>query len=173
MEDDVNLSDLSKLKKKKRVNSRTKGNTFERKVAGILNEHYKTEEFCRTPGSGAFATTHKLPEHMRVSGDLITPKSFPYVIECKKGYKFLISDLFKNTSDFLSIIEKVDKEAKQNNKDYLLIFQQDRQEIYCVLKLNNKIKFDLNSNLNECVIVRDLFLITSLKVFLSSIQPIL
>ena len=52
--------DLSKLKsKKKRKNSRAKGNAFERKIAETLNKRFNTKEFCRTPGSGAFATSHK------------------------------------------------------------------------------------------------------------------
>ena len=40
----------------------------------------------RSPGSGAFSTTHKLPDHLKFSGDLITPKNFRFIIECKKGY---------------------------------------------------------------------------------------
>jgi hypothetical protein len=170
MKDYVNLSDLSKLKKKKRINSRTKGNAFERKISGLLNEHYKTTEFCRTPGSGAFATTHKLPDHLKVSGDLITPLNYPYVIECKKGYKFTVSDLLNNKSDFISIIEKVDKESKSCNKEFLLIFQQDRQNIYCVLRLNNKSLIATNE---YCVNINNQYLITSLEVFLTLIQPTL
>ena len=50
--------DISKLKKKKKVNSRTKGATFERQIAAMLNKRFDTKEFSRTPGSGAFATTH-------------------------------------------------------------------------------------------------------------------
>ena len=80
--------DLTSLiaNKKKRKNSRTKGNSFERKVSHILNTHFNTTEFMRSPGSGAFSTTHKLPDHLKFSGDLITPKNFRFIIECKKGY---------------------------------------------------------------------------------------
>lgn len=132
MEDSVNLSELVKIKKTKRVNSRTKGNTFERKVAGILNEHFKTTEFCRSPGSGAFATVHKLPEHLNLGGDLLTPKDFPYLIECKKGYDFKVADLFNPKSKFMEIIEKLEVEALRHKKSPLLIFQQDRQNILVV-----------------------------------------
>src|SRR6188768_1810468 len=133
MQDEVTIENLVKLKKKKRINSRTKGNTFERKIAKMLNEHYKTEEFMRTPGSGAFATTHKLPKHLQVQGDLITPLNYPYLIECKKGYKFLIADLFDENSEFREIWKKVSKQAEENNKQPLLIFQQDRKHILCVI----------------------------------------
>ena len=82
MKDIVNLE---KLKKKKRVNSKAKGGAFERQIAKLLNEQFKTKEFNRTPGSGAFATTHDLPEHITVAGDLITPLNFKFCIECKRA----------------------------------------------------------------------------------------
>ncbi len=78
--------DISPLKKKKRKNSRAKGSTFERSIAKTLNDRFNTSEFSRSPGSGAFATTHTLPDHLKIYGDLITPQNFKYCIECKKGY---------------------------------------------------------------------------------------
>jgi len=102
MKDDYDLSQLRK--KPKRKNSRTKGNTFERQVAKILNDRFKTTEFSRSPGSGAFATTHSLPEHLKIYGDLITPQKFKYCIECKKGYNNLnLYSLYNYSSDFLEI----------------------------------------------------------------------
>ena len=93
--------DISKLKKKKKVNSRTKGASFERQIATMLNKRFNTKEFSRTPGSGAFATTHNLPEHLKLHGDLITPKNFRYCIECKKGYnKENLYSLDNYRSDF-------------------------------------------------------------------------
>ena len=47
--------DISGLKKKKKIDSRTKGSSFERQVAKKLNERFNTTEFMRSPGSGAFA----------------------------------------------------------------------------------------------------------------------
>ena len=78
------IIDIKKLGKKKRVNSKAKGGAFERQIANILNERFDTKEFNRTPGSGAFATTHQLPEHITVAGDLITPLKFKFCIECKR-----------------------------------------------------------------------------------------
>ena len=78
------ILDFGEFSKKKRVNSKRKGSTFERKIAKMLNERFDTKEFSRTPGSGAFATSHRnLPEHLRIQGDLITPSNFPFVVECK------------------------------------------------------------------------------------------
>jgi Holliday junction resolvase len=111
MEDDF---DFSNLKKKKRVNSRTKGSSFERSICKILNERFNTTEFSRSPGSGAFATTHSLPEHLKIYGDLITPEKFKFCIECKKGYNHLnLYSLYNYSSEFWKFIEQCEKDSKK------------------------------------------------------------
>jgi SPX domain protein involved in polyphosphate accumulation len=132
MEDDF---DLTNLKKKKRVNSRAKGNSFERKVAKILNERFNTKDFSRTPGSGAFATTHTLPKHLKIYGDLITPEKFRFVIECKKGYnKENLSSLFSKKSEFWKFIKQAEKDSENSGKPFMILLQQDRKEIMCIRK---------------------------------------
>lgn len=127
--------DLSKLKKKKRKNSRTKGNTFERKITKILNDRFGTEEFCRSPGSGAFATTHKLPRHLKVYGDLLTPQHFKFVIECKKGYnKENLGSFFSKKSDLWSFIRQATRDSEHSSKNFLLVFEQDRKNTLCIYK---------------------------------------
>jgi len=126
MKDDF---DVTPLKKKKKVNSRAKGNRFENKIAKILNERFDTKEFCRTPGSGAFATTHTLPEYLKVYGDLITPEKFKYVIECKKGYDGeQVSDLLNPKSTISNMIDQAHRDSKKSSKKFLLIIGQNRQE---------------------------------------------
>jgi hypothetical protein len=126
MKDDF---DVTPLKKKKKVNSRAKGNRFENKIAKILNERFDTKEFCRTPGSGAFATTHTLPEYLKVYGDLITPEKFKYVIECKKGYDGeQVSDLLNPKSTISKMIDQAHRDSKKSSKKFLLIIGQNRQE---------------------------------------------
>ena len=125
--------ELSKLTKKKRLNSKTKGNTFQRKVAKLFNERFNTTEFCPTPGSGAFATTHNLPDYLKISGDLITPKNFLFCIECKKGSnKENLSSLFNPKSDFWGFWEQAKRDAEASKKFPLLVIQQDRQKILTV-----------------------------------------
>ena len=64
---------------KPRVNGKRKGASYERQLAKKLNLRFNTKDFSRTPGSGAFATTHTLPKHLQIHGDLITPENFkPY-----------------------------------------------------------------------------------------------
>jgi len=127
--------DLKNLKKKKagRINSGAKGRGFERKICKILNERFKTKEFNRAPGSGAYATTHAIPDEYKIYGDIITPKNFKFCIECKKGYNGLrISDIFNKKSKFWEFIEQSEKDAKKSEKEPLIIFQQDRQNILCI-----------------------------------------
>ena len=128
--------DISKLKsgKPKRVNSRNKGNAFERKICKILHERFETKEFNRSPGSGAYATTHALPEEYKIHGDIITPINFKFCIECKKGYNGIkISDIFNKKSKLWEFIEQSEKDSKNSKKESLIIFQQDRQNILCII----------------------------------------
>jgi len=132
MQDNFDLKNLMSSKKK-RKNSRTKGNSFERKICSILNEFFDTKEFIRSPGSGAFSTTHNLPEHLKFSGDLITPKSFKFTIECKKGYnKENIGSAFNSKSDLCDFIRQAEHDANKIQKNFLIIFQQDRKDILCL-----------------------------------------
>jgi len=131
MEDEF---DISKLKKKRRGNSRTKGNTFERSICKLLNDRFKTTEFSRSPGSGAFATTHSLPEHLKIYGDLITPENFKFCIECKKGYNHLnLYSLYNYSSEFWKFIEQCEKDSKKCKRIPLVIFKQDRQPTLAII----------------------------------------
>jgi len=127
--------DLTKLRKKpKRKNSRTKGNTFERQVAKLLNNRFKTTEFSRSPGSGAFATTHTLPDHLKIYGDLITPNKFKFCIECKKGYNNQnLYSLYNYSSDIWKFIEQCEKDSEKCSRIPLVIFKQDRQPILAIV----------------------------------------
>lgn len=82
-----------------------KGGEFERLTAKFLNKVYETEEFTRTPGSGAlmgmsnFAKRMGLSEEVRrtLGSDLIVPEWFPYSVECKwykadPNYSTIIKD---------------------------------------------------------------------------------
>jgi hypothetical protein len=126
--------DISKLKKKKKVNSRAKGSTFERNIAKLLNDRFNTSEFSRSPGSGAFATTHTLPEHLKIYGDLITPQNFKYCIECKKGYNNLnLYSLYNYSSEWWCFLEQCQKDSDKCGKIPLVIFKQDRQPTLAIV----------------------------------------
>ena len=78
----------------KRVNGKNKGNSYERKIANLLSERFApylgvTTGFRRNSDSGSYfggtnqsrTQTHSLD--YAVFGDLICPKNFRYVVECK------------------------------------------------------------------------------------------
>ena len=131
------ILDLQKLKKKKRVNSKAKGGAFERQMANMLNEQFQTKDFNRTPGSGAFATTHQLPEHITVAGDLITPLNFKFCIECKKGYNNqTIYSLLDYNSKIWEFIEQSEKDAKKLKKVPMIIYKQDRKDTLVITYKN-------------------------------------
>jgi len=134
MNDDYDLTNLEKNDKKK-TNSKAKGSRFERKIAAMFNDRFKTKEFSRTPGSGAFATTHSLPEHLQIYGDLIAPKNFKYCIECKKGYSNIkINHLLDYSSQLWKFIKQCEKDSIKCNKEPMILFQQDRQPILAIIK---------------------------------------
>ena len=126
--------DISSLKKKKRKNSRTKGSTFERSIAKTLNDRFNTSEFSRSPGSGAFATTHTLPEHLKIYGDLITPENFKYCIECKKGYNNQnLYSLYNYSSEFWGFLDQCQKDSEKCDRIPMVIFKQDRQPTLAIV----------------------------------------
>ena len=120
------------FKKKKRVNSRRKGNAFEREIAKLFNTRFGTKDFCRSPGSGAFATTHELPQHIKVHGDLITPQKFKFILECKSGYDVTFEDIFKPKSDLYKFIEQARRDAKKADKDWLVVYKKTRHKPFVI-----------------------------------------
>jgi Holliday junction resolvase len=122
------------LKKKKRKNSRAKGSTFERQIAKLFNDRFNTTEFSRSPGSGAFATTHDLPDYLKIYGDLITPQNFNYCIECKKGYnKENLYSLYNYSSDLWGFLDQCLKDSEKCDKIPMVIFKQDRQPTLAIV----------------------------------------
>ena len=129
LDDILNHGDF---KKKKRVNSRRKGNTFEREIAKLFNTRFNTTDFCRSPGSGAFATTHELPQYMKVHGDLITPQNFKFILECKSGYDVTFEDIFKPKSDLYKFIKQAKRDAKKAEQDWLVIYKKTRHKPFVI-----------------------------------------
>jgi len=89
------------------VNGKSKGNSFERKIANLLSARFEpvtgiSQAFRRNPDSGSFfgasnqkrKETHDL-EHANF-GDLICPKNFNFSVECK---------FYKTGPSFSSIVK--------------------------------------------------------------------
>jgi len=161
--------DFEKLRKKpKRKNSKAKGSAFERKVAKILNEHFETTDFQRSPGSGAYATTHNLPDHLKIYGDLITPKNFIYTIECKKGYNDLdIYSLLDHKSKIYKFIEQAETDANKAKKEAIVLMAQDRRDIIALIKQDSHISNQLKLNKKRIIYILHDYILVSLKDILS------
>ena len=125
-------NDLLKLENdfyvKPRINGKRKGASYERQLAKKLNLRFNTKDFSRTPGSGAFATTHSLPKHLQIHGDLITPENFRFVIEAKRGYDITLEDLWKPKSNFYTFIDQARRDGRAAHKPWLLVYKKDRQK---------------------------------------------
>ena len=71
--------------------SKTKGNKFENDMVKLLNATYGTEEFSRTPNSGAmvgrsnWGRKQGLSENVKrtLGSDIIVPEKFLFSVECK------------------------------------------------------------------------------------------
>ena len=166
MEDSYNFEKLRK--KPKRKNSKAKGSAFERKVAKILNEHFETTDFQRSPGSGAYATTHNLPDHLKIHGDLITPQNFIYSIECKKGYNNLdMYSLLDPKSKIYEFIKQAEKDADQAKKEAIVLMAQDRRDIIALIKQDSHISNQLKINKKKIIYILHDYILVSFKDVLS------
>lgn len=156
------------------VNSKSKGNTFERQVVKILSEHFN-DEFKRTPSSGAItggsnrSKVENLREDAReiLSGDIIVPDGFDFAIECK-AYKdepyfhHLLQGSSKVMDDW---IEQADEDAKYCNKQPLIIFKVNRKGTYAAFDVTLK---DINYDGQSFLLYRHK-IITTLDVFLDAL----
>lgn len=124
------------------MNSKQKGNRGERKIVGILNEHFNTTEFGRVPSSGAIGTVYgnklSLQATQTLSGDIITPPSFLFSIENKCGYDIELNNLFKEDkspdkttlNDFCA---QSHVDAVRSGKVPLVIYSKDRRPPVCII----------------------------------------
>lgn len=117
-----------------KINSKNKGSNSERELAKILNERFG-EGFKRTPYSGAifgqsnrhFGNGMSDEQKATLSGDIMTPPDFRFVIEHKAYKEASFWDLFNTSSDFKKWFIQVSGDAAFVGKEPLLI-----------VKFNNK-----------------------------------
>lgn len=132
-------------KRKKRVNSKSKGSGFERVIAHLLTEKLAPFCFTRSQMSGAmvggknFGKRSHLFSKEAMSlfvGDVVPTneteigKNFRFSIECKSyGDAERMESLFGNSSIYLWLNEAID-DAKKINKDPIAIFKWKQTPIY-------------------------------------------
>jgi hypothetical protein len=131
-----------------KVNGKSKGNTFERKIANLLSDRFKAhlgieKGFRRNPDSGSFfgGTNHTRTEiydsDFAIFGDLICPKTFQFSIECKH---------YKSSPTFNAVLNNDVKEWD------LWISQAEQDSIKSLKKMMLIVKYN---NVAEFVITKD------------------
>lgn len=140
------------------MNSKNKGNAFERKISNIFSERFKEytgieSSFRRNIDSGSFfggknqtrVLTHNLEKAS--FGDIICPTNFNYNIECKfykTGPKFsnLLKQEYKEWDDWIKQASQDSDHAnkmmcvivKYNNTDEIVILETLPQELDSPIK---------------------------------------
>lgn len=108
------LSNLNKKEsKKKKLNSKRKGNTGELDLILSFTARFPDKTFFRVVGSGARVSQVNLGEMKEMfTGDVVCPQGFKFTIECKYGY-----DDVELLSSFIDGHRKVDEWLKQAQRD--------------------------------------------------------
>ena len=126
--------------KKKRIQSKKKGNRVELEFSKILNERFNLEKgFIRVPYSGAFSTNNRIYKDTRedalnvLSGDLICPEGFRFSIEIKSRAEFNFWDLLNEDNDHTEILNWI----AQSENDSICVNKQP----LLLIKINNKKPF--------------------------------
>lgn len=123
--------------------SKSKGNRFEYELRDLLNSLYDSEEFARTPGSGAIMGRGNFVKRQGLAADvqntlacdLITPDWFPFAIEAKSyadqpNYSRIISSTDSHLDKWLG---EVCFDARNFNLIPLLFFKTTRKGTHAAL----------------------------------------
>ena len=125
------------------MNSKSKGNAFERQVAKELSLWYYNDPnvLMRSPSSGAVFNKRK-DSDLNVAGDIYQVKhdgfeEWPFVVECKHHKSFPLDHMIRGvkTSKPYVAWEKCKVEARENDKHPILIVKENSKPVYCVVSL--------------------------------------
>ena len=152
------------------MNSKNKGNGFERKMANRLSSRFEArtgikQAFRRNPDSGSFfgrSNQKRLQTHDTEKanlGDIICPKDFAYTVECKH-YK--AAPLFKNLmqsecKQWDGWIEQAEQDSQNSGKKMMLIIKYNNVDEVVILKepvpntFNMPYKTYFVANLSACL----------------------
>lgn len=122
--------------RKKSINSKDKGNRFERIVCNKFKKAWDVTAY-RTPGSGAY-TSRAVSKAMKEAamGDVVIEELPEFVIECKNYYSLHQTNWFKEDFKGGSIWNfwiKLNKEAEDFKKIPLLICKEANSPIIVIV----------------------------------------
>ncbi len=132
-----------KIKRDKKINSKDKGDRFERIVCNKFKKAWRVIAY-RTPGSGAY-TSRQVSKAMKEAamGDVVIEELPELVIECKNYYSLHMSAWFKEKPGEQSIFSfwnKLVDEARDFKKIPLLICKEAGSPIVVIV---DKFVFDV------------------------------
>lgn len=129
------------------MNSKNKGNGFERKIANLLSSRFEPitgikQAFRRNPDSGSYfgrGNQKRLQTHDTEKanlGDIICPKNFAYTVECKH-YKS--GPLFKNImqqecKSWDAWLMQAEQDSQNSGKKLMLIIKYNNVDEIAILK---------------------------------------
>lgn len=115
------------------VNSKAKGDTYERKIAKKMTE-WTGLKFERVPASGGL----HWKEDNRVYGDIVcNVEDFPFVIELKCRESWNMDSLINGSKEVEKWWKQVTADATATGKEPMVIFTRNRQPDYLMLKVDS------------------------------------
>jgi hypothetical protein len=129
------------------MNSKNKGNTFERKVANLLSKRFETKtgikkSFRRNADSGSFfggINQNRIETHNTETaafGDLICPKTFVYCLECKhyKTAPSMLNIMQEKCTGWDKWLVQAEQDSSNANKKMALIIKYNNVDEIVILK---------------------------------------
>ena len=111
--------------------AKTKGSSYELKMAKKFTPWWKGGDFHRVPGSGSL----HWGDDNRVAGDIAPPQNldFPFVLECKKHEGWTMDHVLLNIGDPFKWWAQVVTDARRVKKIPFLIFSRNRAKDYIMV----------------------------------------
>jgi hypothetical protein len=139
--DDFEVDDLmaEQAKKKKKLNSKKKGNRVELGLCKVLTEHFGCS-FSRSVGSGnGWGRGVNLPSHAKTTftGDICPPEGFLWVIESKGGYEDdidLNAIIGENNSQLQKFINQVMDDHGRCGRKPIVVWKRSRKPALAMIQ---------------------------------------
>jgi len=129
-----------KRKLDKKINSKSKGNNFELKIANLFKKHWGVTAY-RTPGSGAW-TSREVSQKMKEAalGDIVIDELPELIFECKNYYSLHFTNWFKENCKSDSIWnfwKKLNIEAEEFRKIPILICKEFSSPLVAIMAISD------------------------------------
>ncbi|QZA69097.1 holliday junction resolvase [Bacillus phage 010DV004] len=123
--------------------SKTKGASYELKIAKLLTSWWGGGTFNRVPASGAL----HWGRDQRVAGDIVAPLEayFPFVIECKKREEWTMDHILLDIGQPREWWEQVVSDARRVDRVPILIFSRNRAKDFIMIPYESSMYDKLNA----------------------------